>query len=244
MSSSSTKRLIVVLNDNEWSIAKNVRCDPSSYLNRLSTSPTYNKLQNHDVEAFFQELPGRRGDEPRPINKWKRETKDLSSSSSSAVREIPRLPLYLGPGRRPQTSNAPGEEPRVQPAPLRRARDHPCADEEGQGPRGAAVQLPRKKFHGPQVRSRTRSPGRAREGRTRVRRPITRTSSARPSCASRRRTRASSAITGAMAERQNRPLPTLAGGSAPGSFFRRRQSAEGARPCLFAAGHGRGSKSP
>src|SRR6186997_599832 len=44
---SSTKRLIVILNDNEWSIAKNVGAI-SSYLNRISTSRTYNKM-HHDV---------------------------------------------------------------------------------------------------------------------------------------------------------------------------------------------------
>src|SRR6201992_1560876 len=38
---SSTKRLIVILNDNEWSIAKNVGAI-SKYLNRISTSKTYN----------------------------------------------------------------------------------------------------------------------------------------------------------------------------------------------------------
>src|SRR5690348_291404 len=36
---SSTKRLIVILNDNEWSIAKNVGAI-AGYLNRISTSPT------------------------------------------------------------------------------------------------------------------------------------------------------------------------------------------------------------
>src|SRR5271168_4345127 len=41
-----TKRLIVILNDNEWSIARNVGA-MAKYLNRLSTSPTYNKV-HHD----------------------------------------------------------------------------------------------------------------------------------------------------------------------------------------------------
>src|SRR3954465_11191509 len=48
---SSTKRLIVILNNNGRSIAKNVGAI-SNYLNRLSTNPTHNKL-HHDVEAFF-----------------------------------------------------------------------------------------------------------------------------------------------------------------------------------------------
>src|SRR3954464_3726644 len=76
---SSTKRLIVILNDNEWSIAKNVGAI-SSYLNRISTSPTYNKL-HHDVEAFFKSFPT--GVEMNKVyNKWKRETKDFFVESS------------------------------------------------------------------------------------------------------------------------------------------------------------------
>ena len=75
---SSTKRLIVILNDNEWSIAKNVGAI-SRYLNRLSMSPTYNKL-NHDVEEFFKSFPA--GVEMnRVYHKWKRETKDFFMES-------------------------------------------------------------------------------------------------------------------------------------------------------------------
>ncbi|MSU69633.1 MAG: 1-deoxy-D-xylulose-5-phosphate synthase [Opitutaceae bacterium] len=88
---SSTKRLIVVLNDNEWSIAKNVGAI-SKYLNRLSTSPTYNKL-NHDVEAFFKSFPA--GVEMnRVYHKWKRETKDFLVESSLFEKFGLR---YLGP---------------------------------------------------------------------------------------------------------------------------------------------------
>lgn len=75
----STKRLIVILNDNEWSIAKNVGAI-AKYLNRLSTSPTYNKL-HHDVEKFFLGLP--HGHEMNQLyTKWKRETKDFFMDSS------------------------------------------------------------------------------------------------------------------------------------------------------------------
>jgi len=75
----STKRLIVILNDNEWSIAKNVGAI-AHYLNRLSTNPTYNKI-HHDLERFFTSLPG--GVEMnRVYNKWKRETKDFFMESS------------------------------------------------------------------------------------------------------------------------------------------------------------------
>jgi 1-deoxy-D-xylulose-5-phosphate synthase len=76
---SSTKRLIVVLNDNEWSIAKNVGAI-AKYLNRLSTNPTYNKI-HHDLEKFFTGLPHGQ-DMHRLYMKWKRETKDFFVESS------------------------------------------------------------------------------------------------------------------------------------------------------------------
>ncbi len=76
---SSTKRLVVILNDNEWSIAKNVGAI-AKYLNRLSTHPTYNKV-HHDLEKFFTGLPG--GQEMHRLwMKWKRETKDFFVESS------------------------------------------------------------------------------------------------------------------------------------------------------------------
>ena len=88
---SSTKRLIVVLNDNEWSIAKNVGAI-SSYLNRISTNPTYNKL-HHDLDSFFKSFPV--GVEMnRVYHKWKRETKDFIVESSLFEKFGLR---YLGP---------------------------------------------------------------------------------------------------------------------------------------------------
>src|SRR3954465_736688 len=88
---SSTKRLIVILNDNEWSIAKNVGAI-SSYLNRISTSPTYNKI-HHDLDAFFKSFPA--GVEMnRVYTKWKRETKDFFVESSLFEKFGLR---YLGP---------------------------------------------------------------------------------------------------------------------------------------------------
>jgi 1-deoxy-D-xylulose-5-phosphate synthase len=76
---SSTKRLIVILNDNEWSIAKNVGA-MSRYLNRLTTNPTYNKI-HADLEKFFTGLP--HGQEMHRVwMKWKRETKDFINESS------------------------------------------------------------------------------------------------------------------------------------------------------------------
>src|SRR5579862_9475338 len=51
----TTKRFIGILNDNEWSIAKNVGAI-SSYLNKLITHPSYNKLAR-DFERFVRRLP-------------------------------------------------------------------------------------------------------------------------------------------------------------------------------------------
>ena len=76
---SSTKRLVVVLNDNQWSIARNVGA-MAKYLNRLSTSNTYNRI-HHDLEKFFTGLP--HGHEMNQLwVKWKRETKDFFVNSS------------------------------------------------------------------------------------------------------------------------------------------------------------------
>ena len=87
----STKRLIVILNDNEWSIAKNVGAI-ATYLNRLSTSPTYNKL-HHDIEGFFKSFPAGESMN-RVYHKWKRETKDFFVESSLFEKFGLR---YLGP---------------------------------------------------------------------------------------------------------------------------------------------------
>src|SRR5882757_904261 len=51
----TTKKFIGVLNDNEWSIAKNVGAI-ASYLNKLITNPRYNRLQK-DFERFLRRLP-------------------------------------------------------------------------------------------------------------------------------------------------------------------------------------------
>ncbi len=55
---STTKRFIVVLNDNEWSIAKNVGA-VADYLNRLVANPAYSHL--HEKAAQFVEWIGGRG---------------------------------------------------------------------------------------------------------------------------------------------------------------------------------------
>ncbi len=51
----TTRKFIGVLNDNEWSIAKNVGAI-STYLNKLITHPSYNKLAK-DFERFVRRLP-------------------------------------------------------------------------------------------------------------------------------------------------------------------------------------------
>ncbi|HXA15326.1 MAG TPA: 1-deoxy-D-xylulose-5-phosphate synthase N-terminal domain-containing protein, partial [Opitutaceae bacterium] len=88
---STTKRLIVVLNDNEWSIAKNVGAI-SRYLNQLSTNQTYNKV-HADLEAFFKSFPvGVKMN--RIYHRWKLETKDFFVGSSLFEKFGLR---YLGP---------------------------------------------------------------------------------------------------------------------------------------------------
>jgi 1-deoxy-D-xylulose-5-phosphate synthase len=51
----TTRRFIGILNDNEWSIAKNVGAI-SHYLNKLITNPSYNKLAR-DFHNFLRRLP-------------------------------------------------------------------------------------------------------------------------------------------------------------------------------------------
>lgn len=51
----TTTRFIGILNDNEWSIAKNVGAI-SHYLNKLITNPNYNKLSK-DFQNFLRRLP-------------------------------------------------------------------------------------------------------------------------------------------------------------------------------------------
>ncbi|TAL05570.1 MAG: 1-deoxy-D-xylulose-5-phosphate synthase [Verrucomicrobia bacterium] len=53
--SHTTKKFIAILNDNEWSIAKNVGAI-SGYLNKLITNPRYNQLAR-DFEKFLMRLP-------------------------------------------------------------------------------------------------------------------------------------------------------------------------------------------
>ena len=87
----STKKMVVILNDNEWSIAKNVGAI-SKYLGELITNPTYNRLHN-DLESFLKKIPG--GDSIIQLGgKMKKEAKDFFVPSSL----FEKLGLrYLGP---------------------------------------------------------------------------------------------------------------------------------------------------
>ncbi len=51
----STRRFIGILNDNEWSIAKNVGAI-AAYLNKLITHPSYNRFQK-DFERWIRRMP-------------------------------------------------------------------------------------------------------------------------------------------------------------------------------------------
>ncbi len=88
---SSTKRLIVVLNDNEWSIAKNVGA-LSKYFNELITNPAYVRI-HEDLEAFLKKIPGGRS-LIKLGSKAKQDTKDFFAPSSL----FEKLGLrYIGP---------------------------------------------------------------------------------------------------------------------------------------------------
>src|SRR6266498_5987654 len=53
--SHTTRRFIGILNDNEWSIAKNVGAI-ANYLNRIITHPSYNRLHK-DFERWLRRMP-------------------------------------------------------------------------------------------------------------------------------------------------------------------------------------------
>ena len=75
----STKRLIVILNDNEWSIDKNVGA-VARWLNELITSPLYKRVHNN-VESLLNKIPG--GDSILKFgSRAKKEAKDFVLASS------------------------------------------------------------------------------------------------------------------------------------------------------------------
>jgi 1-deoxy-D-xylulose-5-phosphate synthase len=75
----TSSRLIIILNDNEWSIAKNVGA-LARYFNEIITNPVYNKL-DRGISSMLKNMPG--GDSVLEFGKrWKRETKDFFVGSS------------------------------------------------------------------------------------------------------------------------------------------------------------------
>jgi 1-deoxy-D-xylulose-5-phosphate synthase len=88
---STTKRFILIINDNKWSIAKNVGAF-SKYFNELITNPIYTKI-HRDAEKFLSQFPGG-SSLIKFISKAKRDTKELIAPSSI----FEKLGLrYLGP---------------------------------------------------------------------------------------------------------------------------------------------------
>ena len=77
--SETTSRLIIILNDNEWSIARNVGA-LARYFNEIITNPVYNRI-DRGLVSFLKNVPG--GPSMLEIGKrWKRETKDFIVGSS------------------------------------------------------------------------------------------------------------------------------------------------------------------
>lgn len=90
---SHTKRLIVILNDNEWSIDRNVGA-VAEYLNKLITTPVYNEA-TRGMRRILEKIPGG-AHFIRAGSAWKQEKKSVLSSGSSPLFENFKL-RYLGP---------------------------------------------------------------------------------------------------------------------------------------------------
>jgi 1-deoxy-D-xylulose-5-phosphate synthase len=88
---SRTKRLIIVLNDNEYSIDRNVGAI-ATYFNQLISSPVYNRLDKGLGRFFSKSAWGRAL--LRVTGRWKKGTKDFLVSSSLFETYGVR---YLGP---------------------------------------------------------------------------------------------------------------------------------------------------
>jgi 1-deoxy-D-xylulose-5-phosphate synthase len=87
----STKKFILILNDNEWSIAKNVGAF-SKYFNELITNPVYSRIHK-DAGNLLSKIPGGTAF-IKFISKAKRDTKELLAPSSIFEKLGIR---YLGP---------------------------------------------------------------------------------------------------------------------------------------------------
>ena len=87
----TTKKFILVLNDNEWSIAKNVGAF-AKYFNELITNPVYTRIHK-EAESFLSQIPLGKSF-IKYVSKAKRDTKELIAPSSI----FEKLGLrYLGP---------------------------------------------------------------------------------------------------------------------------------------------------
>jgi len=75
----STERLIIILNDNKWSIAKNVGA-LAKYFNELITNPLYNRIDK-EISSALKRMPGGRS-VLELGRRWKKETKDFIVGSS------------------------------------------------------------------------------------------------------------------------------------------------------------------
>ncbi len=91
--SHTTKKFIGILNDNEWSIAKNVGAI-SGYLNKLITNPSYNKLAR-EFENFLKRLP--KGDLALKLA-HKAEEGFKGALSQASLRQKPMSPEADGRG--------------------------------------------------------------------------------------------------------------------------------------------------
>ena len=87
----TTKKFILILNDNEWSIAKNVGA-LSKYFNELITNPIYTRLHK-EAESFLSQIPLGKSF-IKLVSKAKRDTKELLAPSSIFEKLGIR---YLGP---------------------------------------------------------------------------------------------------------------------------------------------------
>ncbi len=88
----STKKMIVVLNDNEMSIAKNVGAI-AKYLNEVITNPAYNKIYE-DINSFLKKLPS--GEAMAKLAEKKATTAKAFFLEASSLFEYFGF-LYLGP---------------------------------------------------------------------------------------------------------------------------------------------------
>ena len=78
----TTKKFILVLNDNEWSIAKNVGAF-AKYFNELITNPVYTRIHK-EAESFLSQIPLGKSF-IKFVSKAKRDTKELIAPSTIFV---------------------------------------------------------------------------------------------------------------------------------------------------------------